>query len=538
MPDNVELNPGTGGATLATDDVGGVHYQVVKLTIGADGAAGSYLVGGSGNVDGGTQRVVLANDVALPAGSNTIGKVDVTSVITGTGATNLGKAIDNAAGGTDTGVAPLAVRTDSLTTLTPADGDYAPIRVSSTGALWVIPSGTVTVSGSVTANAGTNLNTSALALEAGNLATLAGIVTATRAAVNPIVAQTGVQGGSGAVSANTQRVVLATDVALPTGSNVIGQVTQSGSWNVGTVTSLTQMNGQAISMNTGLRDAGTQRVTIATNDIVPVSQSGSWSVSVTGTATVDTELPAAAALADNTANPTVPGVGAFLMAWDGSNWDRVQTGAATGGALKVDGSAVTQPVSGTITANAGSGTFATNLSQVGGTNVVTGGVNGSQGVGGLAAHDAAVSGNPVLIGGRANLDEPAAVDANGDAVHAWFDRLGRQVVVRGHSNPEPPVSINATASGNTTVISAPGSSVSLVIRKASVHNRAATTRTVALTDGAGGTTRWKALLAADGGGSIIDFGDRGWKLTANTLLNVNLDAAGNIDVNVTEYSIE
>lgn len=45
-----------------------------------------------------------------------------------------------------------------------------------------------------------------------------------RAKVNIIVGQAGVQGGSGTVSANTQRVVLATDVALPSGSNTIGTV--------------------------------------------------------------------------------------------------------------------------------------------------------------------------------------------------------------------------------------------------------------------------------------------------------------------------
>lgn len=39
----------------------------------------------------------------------------------------------------------------------------------------------------------------------------------------------------------------------------------------------------------------------------------------------DTELPAAAALADATANPTVPGVGAFLMCWNGTTWDRCQS---------------------------------------------------------------------------------------------------------------------------------------------------------------------------------------------------------------------
>ncbi len=39
MADNVELNAGTGGVTCATDDVAGVHYQVVKLAIGAADSA-------------------------------------------------------------------------------------------------------------------------------------------------------------------------------------------------------------------------------------------------------------------------------------------------------------------------------------------------------------------------------------------------------------------------------------------------------------------------------------------------------------------
>lgn len=71
-----------------------------------------------------------------------------------------------------------------------------------------VQSGTWTV----TANAGTNLNTSALAVEnGGKLETLAGIVTAGRAAVNSIVGQSGVQGGAGAVTASTQRIAIAND---------------------------------------------------------------------------------------------------------------------------------------------------------------------------------------------------------------------------------------------------------------------------------------------------------------------------------------
>ena len=91
-------------------------------------------------------------DAALPAGTNAIGKlaantgvdigdVDVTSVIPGTGATNLGKAIDSVGGATDTGVVPLAIRDDALTALTPVDGDYVALRVNSTGALHVTGGG-------------------------------------------------------------------------------------------------------------------------------------------------------------------------------------------------------------------------------------------------------------------------------------------------------------------------------------------------------------------------------------------------------------
>lgn len=66
------------------------------------------------------------------------------------------------------------------------------------------------------------------------------------------------------------------------------------------------------------------------NTTLAVTQSGTWSI--TGTVTVDTELPAAAALADNMANPTTPLVGACLAVWDGGFWDRLP-GNSTDGAL-------------------------------------------------------------------------------------------------------------------------------------------------------------------------------------------------------------
>jgi hypothetical protein len=39
MADNTTLNPGTGGDVIASDDIGGVKFQRVKISVGADGSA-------------------------------------------------------------------------------------------------------------------------------------------------------------------------------------------------------------------------------------------------------------------------------------------------------------------------------------------------------------------------------------------------------------------------------------------------------------------------------------------------------------------
>lgn len=89
---------------------------------------------------------------------------------------------------------------------------------------------------------------------------------------------------------------------------------------------------------------------------------------IPGGGSVDSELPAAAALADNMANPTPPAVGAFALIWDGATWDRwtgavtgtVTANAGTGTFIVGDGAGALNTIidSGTVTANAGTGTFA------------------------------------------------------------------------------------------------------------------------------------------------------------------------------------
>jgi hypothetical protein len=316
----------------------------------------------------------------------------------------------------------------------------------------------------------------------------------------------------GAVSAqHVQRVAAAvrtadgTAVDLP-GSTADGLLVNLGGNNDVTVT--------------GTVTVGSHAVTNAGTFAVQAAQSGTWTVQP-----------------GNTANST-----AWLVTGTGGTFPVTDSG----GSLTVDGSVSLAAALPAGTNNIGDVdvlSIAAGDNNIGNVDIVTmpnvtlAATTNTIEVVGDVAHDAAVGGNPVLIAARANANEPTAVSADGDATHLWADLLGRLVVITGHPNPEAPATVNATASGNTTVIAAPGASVSLYICKASVHNRDSANVVVALQDGAGGTSRWRAELAAEGGGALIDFGTRGWKLTANTLLNINLGGAGNVDVNITSYYI-
>jgi len=120
---------------------------------------------------------------ALPAGTNAIGKlaansgvdigdVDITSVVTGTGATNLGKAEDAAHTTGDVGVMALGVRASSPTERSagPTDGDYEPFGTNEVGAVWVTvtPSanGGASTLNSTSSDGGTALTNSAQAIKA------------------------------------------------------------------------------------------------------------------------------------------------------------------------------------------------------------------------------------------------------------------------------------------------------------------------------------------------------------------------------------
>lgn len=151
---------------------------------------------------------------------------------------------------------------------TEATAQRVTIASDSTGVLSVDDNGgALTVDGTVTANAGTNLNTSALALETGgNLAAVAtslgnldNSVDGNYLNVNANIAGTDIVGGAGAVAAGVQRVTLASDDpavtslgildnaisgsemqvdvvgALPAGTNAIGKLAANDGVDIGDV---------------------------------------------------------------------------------------------------------------------------------------------------------------------------------------------------------------------------------------------------------------------------------------------------------------
>lgn len=136
MADNITLNSGSGGETLATDELaGGEHAQKVKLL---DGTADSETIIAAGN---GTAtnalRVTIASDstgqVALAAGSASVGTFNIGTA--STAAAGLAKAEDAAHTSGDVGIMALAVRMDTPANLSDTDGDYEPLQVSG-GKVW------------------------------------------------------------------------------------------------------------------------------------------------------------------------------------------------------------------------------------------------------------------------------------------------------------------------------------------------------------------------------------------------------------------
>lgn len=181
------------------------------------------IIDASGNL-----QVILASNSGVD-----IGDVDVTSIIPGTGSTNLGKAEDSIHTSGDVGVMMLAVRQDTQTDLG-ADGDYVPFSIDADGAL--------RVSGNFANNAEQTEDNTHTTGDVGNF------ILAVRNDANTVLTTT--DGDYSAIAVADDGAVHVDDggnsLTVDDGGSSLtidGTVsaTQSGIWNIGTVSTLTSI---------------------------------------------------------------------------------------------------------------------------------------------------------------------------------------------------------------------------------------------------------------------------------------------------------
>lgn len=121
---------------------GGLAHVRVRMSAYTSGTATVTMQGAVAStpivaLPAGTNNIGDVDVATIAAGDNNIGNVDVLSVVPGTAATSLGKAEDAAHTTGDVGVAIIGVRNDGGSTQqTTAAGDYGAVAVDAYGANW------------------------------------------------------------------------------------------------------------------------------------------------------------------------------------------------------------------------------------------------------------------------------------------------------------------------------------------------------------------------------------------------------------------
>lgn len=503
MVDNVTTNAGSGGAVFATDDIAGVQHTRVKVQFGVDGSAT--------DASATDPLPVTTASLPLPSGAST----EATLSALNTKVPAQGQATMAAS-------APVVIASNQsavpVSGTVTANAGTGPWPVTDNG-------GSLTVDGSVTVSGAVDTE-----LTTGNMDTGAG--TDTRAVVGLV----GTASGGGQLIPGSSTDGLLVNLGANNDVTVTGSVTA----NVGAGPYPVTDNGGSLTVD----NAGTFAVQAA--------QSGTWTVQPGNTAnTVAWKVDAssvAVPITDNAGSLTVDNAGTFATQetqiitdnaafTDGTskvfpagfvydevagtaltendvaagrvNVNRAMVNAIEDGAtrgryatvtaansLKVDGSAVTQPVSGSVSAA------------------------------GDVAHDAADSGNPLKVGAKA-ITSAAAITlvASGDRTNVHAD-LDGAVLSKTVPNGDIISERVADTGGTSTAFTNFGAVASTrnYVRAIHVYNSSATDGYVDFRDGTAGAVLFTAAAPA-GGGMTLACDTPLFKTSANTALAYDVSGA-------------
>lgn len=452
IPSESILVGGNNGSSILTpiltDDSGALMINSIAVPVTVVQSSGASL------------NANVSVTSALPAGSNTIGAVTQSGTWSvnqsGTWTTgrtwNLSSGADSVSALVSNFPATQAINLTQILGSSPGVTNYVPARITN-GTSYIDPTQIRALTSAdvvtVVQPTGANLNTNTAitsSLPAGS-ATIGAVTQASGPWTQNITqfGGTNISTGLGPSGAGIPRVTLSTDSsvsvsgtvnvgtvsnpvtviqptgsnlntntaitsALPSGTNSIGGVTQSGTWttgrtwtlsnstdsvaavqsgtwNIGTLSTITNPVTvvQSVGSNLNTNTAITSALPAGSNTIGGVTQSGSWTV----TANAGTNLNTSALALDTSVNGILRAQGSTTSGQSGPLIQGAVTTAApsyttaqtsplsltTSGLLRVDASGTTV----TVTANQGTSPWVSNISQFGGSNVVTG--TGASGAG-------------------------------------------------------------------------------------------------------------------------------------------------------------
>lgn len=469
-------------------------------------------------------------------------------------------AVDDVAGATNTGTLALVVRDDSLTTLTPADGDYTQLRVSSTGALHVTGGGGGTQYTEDVATANPIVGTATMMERddaLGGLTPAEGdwaglrcdangalwthddaldaVIDGAYLNVNANIAGTDMVGGAGAVAGGVLRTTLASDDPAVTALELLDNAVDGAYLNVNSNIAGTDMVGGA-----GAVAAGVQRVTLASDDpavtaleLLDNAVDGAYlnvNANIAGTDMVGGAGAVAAGVLRTTLASDDPAVTALELldnAVDGNylnvNMNLAGTDAQAG--------------EGTISASTQRVTLATDDDGVAHLATIAGDTTAIQTAAEIIddwdeVHDAAAgTDGPLSIGTAYTTALPAAV-ANADAVRIITDTAGR--LLSGVMPQNFQATITSADATSATAVKAKTGSRKMYILALTCSTD--TAMSMQFQDDTGPTVLIEQLyLAANGGAHLT------WPPEAPLVVNTNEDfdvitsASGNISVTITGY---
>jgi hypothetical protein len=488
LADNVTLNAGSGGAVLATDDVSGVHYQLIKVAFGPLDSATVVSTSNGFPVDLRTNNLSGNLNVNVAASA-------VTQAVSGTITANAGTGtftveqtaslVDDAAfSPASSKVIPIGFTFDDVTPDTVNEGDIGAARMSANRNIYVQLRDAAGNERGLNVDAAGAIGVTdaggTLTIDNGTLAVVGGGTEGTALRVTIATDSTGVL----SIDDNGASITVDGTVTANAGT---GTFTTSDTATLVDDAAFTPATSRVLMVGAEFDNVAVDSVDEGDAGALRMSANRNLLVNIRDAAGNERGLNVDAAGAIGVTHGTLSVVGGGTEA----TALRVTVASDSTGVLSIDDNGASITVDGTVAVS--SLPASTNTLEVVGD----------------VAHDAAAAGNPILLGAYASAAAPTDVSADADAVRLWALRNGAQV-------------INVAAGG--TLITGDGTNgldVDVTRVSGTVTVAGAVTNTVLSVVGGGTEAAAQRVTIANDSTGVLSIDDNGASITVDGTVTAN-----------------